>query len=106
MSHNPTVGSENKSFDCQMCGRLIEGTGFVYHPYWYCVLQKAGQLDTALADIESHYSQKLHEAKVQARIDELSAVVSALVGVSPTQAIVNVHQIKDRLEKLKQEGIK
>jgi len=42
-----------KNFDCQECGRLIEGDGEVFHPYWYCVLQKAGQLDVALKDIQS-----------------------------------------------------
>lgn len=40
-----------QTFDCQACGRLIEGIELYYHPYWYCVLQKAGQLDIALTDI-------------------------------------------------------
>lgn len=31
----------------------MEGAGAEFHPYWYCVLQKAGQLDIALKDIKS-----------------------------------------------------
>jgi len=56
-----------RNFDCQECGRLIEGDGEVFHPYWYCVLQKAGQLDVALKDIES---QKLAHGEMVIGKDE------------------------------------
>lgn len=55
-------------FYCQMCGRSVTGTE--YHPYWYCVLEKASQLDIALSDIQSRDKQ----IENAARLDELSHI--------------------------------
>jgi hypothetical protein len=44
----PDPTAEQK-YTCQECGRLTDGKE--YHPYWHCVLQKAGQLDFALKAI-------------------------------------------------------